>query len=113
MQGRENLEAHFRNFINAGVAEIKLLTDEVEQHGDTVIEVSAATLHDADGNELDRAKYIVIWKKEGGTWKRLLLDRHAPADRPSVADLPLNPEQHGTGPPGDGAPGAPPGGTSS
>ena len=37
--------------------------------GDTANEVGKLELRDAEGKVLDRAKYVVIWKKEGGSWK--------------------------------------------
>jgi len=55
--------------MDMGVKSIKLETGDVEQHGDTAIEVSKAKLL-ADGGEIiDVAKYIVVWKKVNGEWK--------------------------------------------
>ena len=42
---------------------------EVEKHGHTANEVGELEIRGADGQVLDRAKYIVIWKKEGSAWK--------------------------------------------
>jgi uncharacterized protein (TIGR02246 family) len=67
--GRPALQAMFQGLMDAGVREIRLHTGEVEQHGDAAYEVSRATLV-ADGEQvLDEAKYIVIWKRDGGEWK--------------------------------------------
>ena len=54
--------------VNAGV-QIRLEAVEVEGHGDTAYEVGRATITGADGETLDEAKYIVIWKKVGDAWK--------------------------------------------
>ena len=47
----------------------KLTTAEVEAHGDTAHEVGTYELSSADGKVMDKGKYIVIWKREGGQWK--------------------------------------------
>lgn len=47
----------------------KLTTAEVESHGDTAHEVGTYQLSGADGKLVDKGKYIVIWKREGGQWK--------------------------------------------
>lgn len=47
----------------------KLTTVEVEAHGDTAHEVGTYQLSAADGKVVDKGKYIVIWKREGGQWK--------------------------------------------
>jgi uncharacterized protein (TIGR02246 family) len=54
---------------DSGVKGVTLITLEVEGLGDTANEVGKLELRDADGKVLDRAKYVVIWKKEGGSWK--------------------------------------------
>lgn len=69
VKGKSAIRELFQSFMDMGVKSIKLKTGEVEQHGDTAIEVSKAQLL-ADGNQvIDDAKYIVIWKKENGEWK--------------------------------------------
>ena len=47
----------------------KLTTVEVEAHGDTAHEVGSYQVSAADGKVVDRGKYVVIWKREGGQWK--------------------------------------------
>jgi uncharacterized protein (TIGR02246 family) len=60
-------------FWKAGLAVLppvgKLTTAEVEAHGDTAHEVGTYELSAADGKVIDKGKYIVIWKREGGQWK--------------------------------------------
>lgn len=69
MRGRPAIQATFQAFMDMGVAAVKLATDEVEAHGDTAFEVGRYTLEDADGNELDRGKFLVVWKQVEGQWK--------------------------------------------
>jgi uncharacterized protein (TIGR02246 family) len=47
----------------------KLTTVEVEAHGDTAHEVGTYELSTADGKVIDKGKYVVVWKREGGQWK--------------------------------------------
>jgi ketosteroid isomerase-like protein len=48
---------------------VRLETIEAEEHGDTAIEIGKYTDSGGAGNVIDRGKYVVIWKQEGGQWK--------------------------------------------
>ena len=52
-----------------GIKNAKLNILEVDQHGDTAIEVGQYTLSSADDQVMDQGKYVVIWKYENGCWK--------------------------------------------
>jgi uncharacterized protein (TIGR02246 family) len=67
--GKDGIQRFWQAVMDMGIKEAKLETVEVEGHGDTAIEVSTFTLHGAGGDALDKGKYIVIWKREGGQWK--------------------------------------------
>jgi ketosteroid isomerase-like protein len=54
---------------SSGIKGATLTTLEVENHGNTAHEVGKYELRGADGKVLDHGKYIVIWKKEGASWK--------------------------------------------
>jgi ketosteroid isomerase-like protein len=54
---------------DSGLKEVTLVIMEVEKHGDTANEVGELEIRGADGTVLDRAKYVVIWKREAGSWK--------------------------------------------
>ncbi|MDJ0900945.1 MAG: SgcJ/EcaC family oxidoreductase [Xenococcus sp. MO_188.B8] len=69
LTGRESIQALWQSIFDMGVKEIKLEIIDVEDHGDTAIEVSNYTLYDDEGQELDKGKYIVIWKQRNGQWK--------------------------------------------
>ena len=69
VKGKTAIKGLFHSIMDSGVKAIKLITGEVEQHGDTAIEVSKAELYGEGGQKLDDAKYIVIWKRENGEWK--------------------------------------------
>jgi uncharacterized protein (TIGR02246 family) len=69
MAGKEAIQTFWQGAMDAGLASAQLEIVEVEDHGDTAIEVSQYTLGGADGQPLDQGKYIVIWKREAGDWK--------------------------------------------
>ncbi len=69
ISGREAVAAFWGTVFNMGITNASLETVEVESYGGTAIEVGKYTLSGANGQVLDRGKYIVIWKKEDGRWK--------------------------------------------
>lgn len=68
-KGKEQIKSFMQATMDAGVKELKLETRELEQHGETAIEIGNAKLYGENGQLLDDAKFIVIWKKEDGEWK--------------------------------------------
>ena len=50
-----------------GATGVKLTTAELEVHGDSAHEVGTATLTLPGGEA--HAKYVVLWKQEGGEWR--------------------------------------------
>jgi len=66
---RQAIAQFWQSVFDSGVKGITLIALEVESFGDTANEVGKLELLDADGKVLDRAKYVVIWKKEAGSWK--------------------------------------------
>ena len=69
VSGRKEIEKTFQHFMDMGICEIKLETLEVEGYGDTATEVGLYILESADGQMLDKGKFMVIWKKEHGNWR--------------------------------------------
>lgn len=67
--GWEAIRAFWQAAMDSGISAAQLEIAEVEDHGDTVIEVSRYTLLGAGEQVLDQGKYIVIWKQERGQWK--------------------------------------------
>jgi uncharacterized protein (TIGR02246 family) len=68
-RGWEAIRAFWQAAMDSGISAARLEIAEVENHGDTAIEVSRYTLLDAGEQVLDQGKYIVIWKQERGQWK--------------------------------------------
>lgn len=69
VKGGEAIQGFFQTLIGMGIQEITLESSEVEGYGDTAIEVGTYALKGAEGQVLDKGKYIVIWKKVEGEWK--------------------------------------------
>ena len=67
--GTEAIGQFWQAAFDSGMKGVSLVTMEVEKHGDTAYEVGELEIRGAEGKVLDRAKYIIIWKKEGGSWK--------------------------------------------
>lgn len=69
VEGKRAIEEYWQVAIDMGIKNIKLDILEVEQHGDTAIEMSRYTLSNCDNHVMDQGKGVVIWKRDGGTWK--------------------------------------------
>ena len=67
--GTEAIGQFWQAAFDSGIKGVSLVTLEVENHGDTAYEVGKLELRGADGKVLDRAKYVVIWKKKATSWK--------------------------------------------
>ena len=65
----DGLAAYWQGAIDMGIKEATLISDSVEVHGDTAIEVGKYVMYGADHVALDNGKYLVVWKYEGGDWK--------------------------------------------
>jgi len=68
VRGAKAIAAFWQAAFDSGVKGVSLTAIEVESCGDMAHEVGRLEIRDADGNVLDHAKYVVIWKNEGG-WK--------------------------------------------
>ena len=68
-KGREAIQKVWKGAMDGGVKAVKLVTLEVEAHGDFAHEVGTYALTGEGGKPLDNGKYVVVWKREGGQWK--------------------------------------------
>ena len=69
VSGTQAIGQFWQAVFDSGIKGASLVTVEVEGHGDTAYEVGKFELRGADGKVLDHGKYVVIWKKEGASWK--------------------------------------------
>jgi len=67
--GLEPIKAFWKGAAAAlGVTGVKLTTVEMEFLSDTAVEIGRATLNPGQASAVD-VKYVVVWKKEDGSWK--------------------------------------------
>jgi uncharacterized protein (TIGR02246 family) len=67
--GRSAIQSGFSGmFASMGLIDLKLTTVDVWGTEDLLAEEGTAFMS-KDGKEIDKAKYIVLWKKEDGQWK--------------------------------------------
>jgi uncharacterized protein (TIGR02246 family) len=67
--GRAAVQAFWQAVMDMGVKSAQLTTDELEDHGDTAIEVGRFKLFGEGEQEIDQGKYIVIFKQVDAEWK--------------------------------------------
>ena len=84
VNGKGNLTSFWGGFIKAVGADITLTTSEVWGNEESITEEGVFEIKSKQGAQLDKGKYIVLWKKEDGKWK---LHRDI-----SNSDLPLIPK---------------------
>ena len=69
LTGRTAIQGFIQGMMDSGVHSIQLITDEVEEFGDTAVEIGRFVLKDGDDQIADEGKFIVVWKLESGDWK--------------------------------------------
>jgi uncharacterized protein (TIGR02246 family) len=67
-RGRAAIAAAWQKAIDSGVKDVKLSTAQVEAAGDLAYETGTVQLVAKDG-KVTQARYLVVWKREGGRWK--------------------------------------------
>jgi uncharacterized protein (TIGR02246 family) len=67
--GRDAIQEMWQGEIDSGMKGATFKTLEVETFGDTAYEVGTYEITGDGGKHLDHGKYIVVWKREGGSWK--------------------------------------------
>ena len=68
-KGTKAITAFWQGAFDMGIRGAVLKSVEVEQLGNTAVEIGTYTLSTGDGTVLDKGKYVVVWKKDGGAWK--------------------------------------------
>jgi ketosteroid isomerase-like protein len=68
--GKANIQSAFSGmFAETGPIDLKLTSNEVSGNEEMVSEVGSYSMTDKKGKEIDKGKYIVLWKMEDGKWK--------------------------------------------
>ena len=80
IMGTENIQSTFSGMSASGISNVNLRTIEVWGTEDLIIEEGEYSLFAGEA-EVDQGKYLVLWKKENGTWKlfRDILNSNLPA----------------------------------
>jgi uncharacterized protein (TIGR02246 family) len=73
LDGRDAIQQFWQGMLDAGVGEISVATQEVEEAGNSAVEVgtiSATAPGDGDARVTLTGKYIVVWRRDGGgNWR--------------------------------------------
>ena len=67
--GIEAIRGFWQGAMDMGIKKAKLETVDLEVYQGAAWERGNYTLTGAKGEVMDRGKYIVVWKDEGGKWK--------------------------------------------
>lgn len=67
--GRRAIQAHYSKVMNAGANKMGLVTTGLWGDSEMLAEEGEFTFIDENGDQLDKGKYIVLWKIEDGKWK--------------------------------------------
>ncbi|MDQ5844104.1 MAG: SgcJ/EcaC family oxidoreductase [Acidobacteriota bacterium] len=72
VEGRANIQKFWQGAITAGLKMVSLEPTKIDTQGNIAVEVGryTATAPGAGGATItDKGKYVVVWKRQGGTWK--------------------------------------------
>lgn len=67
--GQKAIQTAVKGVFDSGVAKADFRLTEVWGSGDMATEEGEYSLFDKAGTQVDKGKYIVVWKKEAGKWK--------------------------------------------
>jgi ketosteroid isomerase-like protein len=65
---KKDIQAAFAGFMK-GIAKVELNTLDVWGTADLLTEEGELAMFTKDGQQADKGKYLVVWKKEDGKWK--------------------------------------------
>lgn len=69
IKGRKNIISFFSKTMGNGIFDFDLKTVKVWGDSSILVEEGTYQLSDKKKNQLDKGKYIVLWKQEAGNWK--------------------------------------------
>jgi ketosteroid isomerase-like protein len=67
--GRAAIQTHYSHVMSAGANKLGLITTGLWGDEKMLAEEGEFTFNDKSGKQLDKGKYIVLWKMEDGEWK--------------------------------------------
>ncbi|MEO6812353.1 MAG: hypothetical protein ABI172_00365 [Ginsengibacter sp.] len=69
IEGRDNIKHFITLAMSKGITNFELKTIKIWGDSSILAEEGAYKFLDHDDNQLDKGKYIVLWKQEAGNWK--------------------------------------------
>jgi uncharacterized protein (TIGR02246 family) len=66
--GRAKIQEYWQGVMGAGVKTAALQLLEVHSSGDIAAEVGSYVMKNAEDQNVDQGKYMVLWKKKKGSW---------------------------------------------
>jgi len=69
VKGRNNIIHFISESMRSGPKKIDLSSGQITGDSSMVAEEGTYTLFDSSGKNIDKGKYIVLWKQEAGNWK--------------------------------------------
>src|SRR5258705_4036589 len=66
---KDGLAGLWGSFIRSGVTELKISPTDVAGNDEMLTETGMYELYGNDNKMIDKGKYVVVWKKENGSWK--------------------------------------------
>jgi uncharacterized protein (TIGR02246 family) len=69
IEGKENIMRYFSNMMRTGIKEIDLKTIKILGDSSVLAEEGTYLFSDSQKEQIDKGKYIVLWKQEAGNWK--------------------------------------------
>jgi uncharacterized protein (TIGR02246 family) len=84
VKGRAAIQAMWKSVFDSGVGGVELTTIHAEAQGPTAYETGTYVIKAKDGSVADRGKYVVVWKRIGGSWMlhRDIWNTNLPAPKP-------------------------------
>ena len=68
LTGREDIRAYWQGVLDQDVKTVTRQTIDVKCNGHFAVEVGRYTLLSANGQVVDAGKYVVVWRRDAGTW---------------------------------------------
>lgn len=69
IEGRDNIVHFISLAMKKGIKDFELKTVKIWGDSSILAEEGTYTFSDKDDNQIDKGKYIVLWKQEAGNWK--------------------------------------------
>jgi ketosteroid isomerase-like protein len=69
LSGRAAIEKFWGTALSGGLKSLTLAATEIDGRGDLRVETGTYTALGANGAELSRGQYLLVWKREDGAWK--------------------------------------------